>query len=281
MAMVAWIGCESPHASDVKASPNGLEILSQGIEPRRVLAYSFHNDQKSILELALDMTLTAGAMGGAVPTIVSAIEIAVEGVLPTGHANVRMTVLDASARDRPDAPSPAASLAAQLAAIKGVTIHATIGPDGKLSNTTLEGDQKRPEAQQQQINSLVASFQQLTMPIPNVPLGAGAMWKSTRPIDQGGLKMSAVNTVALTNIEGTRLTFAVKSELHGADQTVTISGVAIHVEHISGTGEGHLTLELDKLTMTGEIDATFKAEMSAENEKTPMQITTKLVVTPR
>jgi hypothetical protein len=283
LATVAWIGCKSPENTDSKTSSNGIEIVNQGAEPRKRVHYSLAKDARSRVELALDMNLTAGAMGGAIPTVAITIEIAVEGVMPTGHANVRMTVVDAVARERPDSQVPTASMTPQLETIKGISILATLAPDGKLSNAhvDLSGAKNLSQAQAAQVDSLVTSFQQVTMPLPDVPLGVGATWKSPRPIEQGGMKMTAINTVTLTKIEGSTLTYTSTAELQGADQTVTISGVAIRVEHIAGQTDGHGTIDLAKLTITGEINATFKAEMSAQNEKTPMQISTKLTLTPR
>ena len=281
VAIVTWIGCHHADPVDVKVSPNGMEMVSLGALPRQAVHYSLTDHEKSIVELALEMNLTAGTMGGAVPTVAVMFQVAVEGVMPTGHANVRMTVLDAVSRDRPDSQAPAASTAAQLDALKGISIIATIAPDGKLSNTRVDPSAKQvSDTNAAQVSSLIASFQQVTMPLPDVPLGIGATWKSSRAIDQAGMKMTAVNTVTLTKLEGSRLTFSSTAELHGDDQTVTISGVAIRIEHVAGTGEGHGTISLDRLTMTGEINAMFKAEMSAQDERTPMQVTTKLTVTP-
>jgi len=63
---VAWFGCNK---GEEQVTRPDLQIVSAGNEPRRVLRYQAPKGTKQQLEIAVDVELTAGDMGGPMPTI--------------------------------------------------------------------------------------------------------------------------------------------------------------------------------------------------------------------
>jgi hypothetical protein len=335
-------------SGDVAHPTNGIELVSPGAEPRRVLHYAAPKGTKATLELALDSSLSAGDESSAAPTLALGFELLVTDVLPTGQMKLRMTVIDTSAKERPDSPMPATATDPARAALRGLVIEGLLSADGKLTETHLiaapgggagsgsggggsgsgssggggsagsgsgsggsggsgsgaagsngsgaagsagsggvgSGSAAPPAVAPaadptQELDEIVASFSRAVRPLPDVPVGVGAQWRSTQSIDASGLKMFATNTTIVTKLAGDELGYTATATLSGPDQVVRIEGTPIHVEHLAGSAEGHGTVDLAKLLFTGDLSATVTSEMSAADERTPMKMTTKLVMTPR
>jgi hypothetical protein len=261
-------------------APNAVELVSPGAEPRRVVRYTVAKGTKATLELALDLSVTADAMGGAVPTVVNVVELeATESLF--GTVMLQMKVVDVDTRDREGTQIPAVAATGPIAPLRGLVITGLLTPDGRLSSIHVTHPAKLPQIDAVQIDALSRNFAQLTMALPDDPVGTGATWKISRPIEEGGLKMTADTTVQLVKLDGDVLTFTTTARISGPDQTASQDGVAIEVAHPTGTGESHGTIDLARLVMTGELAVSFTADMTAAGERSTMKATSKLVVTPK
>ena len=187
IAVVAW-GCKSgEHDRASTQRPPDLQIVSAGNEPRRVLRYQLTQGTTQKLELEVDVNVTANDMGGAMPTMVMTLAVTVENVLPIG-AQLRATVLDAAARDRDDTRVDPDVLTGPLALMKGLAITATLTPSGRVLNSKIAiGDKKMTGAAKAQLAALGSSFDQLLMPLPERAVGVGAVWRTSRAIEQSGM----------------------------------------------------------------------------------------------
>ncbi len=283
IAVLAW-GCKSGEndRASTQRAPD-LQIVSAGNEPRRVLRYQLAKGTTQKLELAVDVDVTANDMGGAMPTMVMTLAVTVEDVLPFG-ARLRATVVDATARDRDDTRVDPDVLSGPLALMKGLAITATLTPSGRVVNSKLElGDKKMTGAAKAQFAALGSSFDQLLMPLPERAVGVGAVWRTSRPIEQSGMKLTAVNAIELTAIDGDTLSFSIDTQIHGDDQTVKQDELSVDIKDIVGTGKGTGTIDLKTLAITNELTSQLRSAMQATGEpdatKMTMAIATR--VTPR
>ncbi len=283
IAVLAW-GCKSGEhdRASTQRAPD-LQIVSAGNEPRRVLRYQLAKGTTQKLELAVDIDVTANDMGGAMPTMVMTLAVTVEDVLPFG-ARLRATVVDATARDRDDTRVDPDVLSGPLALMKGLAITATLTPSGRVVNSKLElGDKKMTGAAKAQFAALGSSFDQLLMPLPERAVGVGAVWRTSRPIEQSGMKLTAVNAIELTAIDGDTLSFSIDTQIHGDDQTVKQDELSVDIKDIVGTGKGTGTIDLKTLAITNELTSQLRSAMQATGEpdatKMTMAIATR--VTPR
>lgn len=283
IAVLAW-GCRNgDHEGATKQRAPDLQIVSAGNEPRRVLRYQLAKGTTQALELAVDVSVTADDMGGAMPTMVLALSVAVEDVLPYG-AKLRATVVDAAARDRDDTRVDPDVLSGPLALMKGLAITATLTPSGRVLNSKIElGDKQLTGAAKAQFAALASSFDQLLMPLPDRAVGVGAVWRTSRAIEQNGMKLTAVNSVELTAIDGDKLSFAIDTQIHGDDQTVKQDDLSVEIKDIVGTGEGKGTIDLETLAITNELTSQLRSAMQATGETAPTKMTMAIAtrVTPR
>ncbi|NVB78471.1 MAG: hypothetical protein HOV81_08775 [Kofleriaceae bacterium] len=275
-AVLAAAGCKKSDEGGGKAvEPPDLQLVSKGNEPRRDLTYKVAKGTKRSFDVAVDFTLEAGDMGGPLPTVAMTLDVAVEDVAPDGSMKLHTTIVDATARERLESKVPAEALSGPLEPLKGIALASTLTPKGRMSKAVVEGGKQLSDAVNGQLASLTASLQDVMMTLPIEPVGVGAVWRSSRPIEQNQLKLTAVNTVTLLAIDGDKIGYSLDTEIHGDDQKVTMEGQTLEVKDITGTGAGKGTLSLTTLEVTSDLSAELRSKMQAtgESEGTPMKMT--------
>lgn len=274
MAVFAMAACKGNEAPPAPVSPPDLQIISAGDAPRRVLRYKPGKGTTQKLEVEIDVNVQAGDMGGPMPTMVIAMTVAVDAVMPTGQMKLRATIDDVTARDNPESKVPAVALAGPLEALKGVAIDALLSPNGRLTGAKVDrGGKELPKDIDTQVSSLVASFEQTMMPLPDEPVGVGAVWRNSRAIEQNGMSLKSVNSVSLASIEGDVVTLALDTDIHGQDQTVKQGDLTIEVKDILGNGGGKTRIDLAKLAVTSDLAAEFRSVMTAAGDPQPTTMT--------
>jgi hypothetical protein len=270
--------CEGKSDKQAPIEPPDLQMVSAGNSPRKLLRYHVPKGTSQSLEVTIDMSMTAGDMGGPVPTIVMSLLLGAEDVTPDGSIKLHTTIVDVTARDRTDSRIPASALAGPLEAMKGIALTSTLSPSGRVSKSQVEGGKQLPADVAAQLNALTTSFENVVMPLPNEPIGVGAVWRSSRQLDQNGMKLTTVNTFSVVSITGDQVEYTLETEVHGTDQKITQAGTTVDITDITGIGGGKGTLHLDKLDFASELTAQLRSKMQANGETTatPMMLTTQM-----
>jgi len=270
--LLALTACkQGDHVPDV--APPDLQLVSAGNEPRQLLRYHAAKGASEKLELAIELDVSAGSVQSPMPTLVFALSLGVEDVLPDGRMKLRTTITDATARARDESNVVPGALGNALKGLDGIVIASTLSPAGRMTQTTVD-TRTTPEAIKTQLAALTSSFGQVTMTLPDEPVGVGAIWRSARPIEQSGMKLKAVNTITVTALDGAHLGFTVDTQVHGGDQSVKQDDVTVEIKDIVGTGTGKGTIDLATLATTSELSAELRSEMTATGESaaTPMRM---------
>jgi hypothetical protein len=274
-------GCSK--SDDARSRSTDLQVVSRGSEPRRELRYHIDKGTTQRFDVAVDVHVTAGEMGGPLPTIVLSMTVVVEDVVPVG-AKLRATIVDAKAIDRDDSRVAPNALAGPLEMMRGIELVATLTPNGRLFGSKLEtGAKEVPDAAKAQLAALASSFDNLMMPLPDDPVGTGAVWRTSRPIEQNAMKLTAVNSIQLTAIDDDRISYDIDTQIHGEDQSISQAGMTVDIKDIVGTGAGHGTIDLRSLAVTSELTTELRSEMQATGERsaTPMRMKLTTRVSPR
>jgi hypothetical protein len=275
LAVIGLLGAgKSNEEPPPAASPPDLQMVSAGAEPRVLLRYHPVAGATEKLEVSIDIELDAGGMGGPMPTIVMTLAVTVDAQLPTGATKLHATIEGVVARDVPGSKVEAASLATTLDPIKGLTFDAILSPNGRLTATSLDARaQKLPTSTQSSLASLVSGFEQTMMPLPDVPVGPGAVWRNSRPVSRDAMTLTAVNTVTLVSTKGSSITYSVDSSLHGADQQASEGSDSVKVEDITGSAAGKGTVDLGTLAVTSELLSELRTKMTAPGDVEPTEMT--------
>lgn len=252
-------------------------MVSAGAQPRQLLRYRPTPNTTQKLEVTIDIEVEAGDMGGPMPTLVMTLGVNVGAALPTGQSTLHATIESISARDVPKSEVQAASLTATLEPMKGLGFDTILSPNGRVTGTSLDArSQSLAQQTKMSLESLVNGFEQTLMPLPDVPVGPGAVWRNSRPITREGMTMTAVSSVTLVSISGSTFSYTIDSTLHGADQTAHDGSDSVDVKDITGTSGGKGSIDLATLAITSELGAELRTKMSApgDAEPTPLTMTT-------
>jgi hypothetical protein len=284
---LCWIlnaGCEgAKNSGPATISPPDLELVSAGSEPRKVLRYKVPSGTRKTHEVSIAVELTAGEMGGPMPTIVLTMSYEVSSVMPSGQMTLRATIEKVGALDVPDSKVPAQAVAGPLEQLKGLAINAVLSPNGRVTGSMLSAGTKplTPELDQQ-VRSLITSFESTMMALPDEPVGAGAVWRNSRVIEQNGLKLKAVNSVTLAKVSGDLIVYSIDTAMHGDDQSVAQGDTTIQVQDIIGNGGGRGSVDLGTLEINSDLAAEFRSAMTASGDTAPtkMEMATLMKVRP-
>lgn len=279
MLLVVAAACGSDPKPTVR-DLNGIELIWPGQPPRQVLRYAVTQGAKSRLEVAVDVDLDAGGQGSPLPRVTVTSELLIEAVHADGSARVRLTILDITSTARDLATVSAGAMTDHMQLMKGVVLVGTLLPDGGLRELQANAAVKLPPGLEQQLAQVQSAVQQIAMPLPRVPVGAGAMWRQIKTIDHGGMQLVAATTFSLGSIEGSVVTYTIAMSLVGRDQTVTLLGTPIQMKGIGGSGAGRGSLDLRHMSIAGDSTLAFHSQMTAAGETDLMQMTVTTRVGP-
>lgn len=283
LAVLPLVACKTNEPAK-RTPPSDVVVAKPGAAPQRVVRYAVAKGAHTTVELATDWKATAGEIGNVLPTIVTTFDITCDDVDKDGGMHLHARVTDASAHDKADSGINPASLAPLLDPLKGYVLRVTLQPDGRVSPATFEpppvgsGSGEGSAAVAEQLTSLAASLQQVAIPLPTVPIGVGAEWKTTRTIDQGGMKLTSTTTLDVTSLDAQTIGFSLTSDIKGADQTVTQSGIAVELKDVGGSATGKGTIDLAKGVTTGELHFDLHSQMTAAGSSTPMRAQTDITI---
>ena len=276
LAVIAT-SCKSHHEAPPPPEPAGLELVSSGVLPRAPLRYAL--GKGTTAKLAFDITshVAAGEQADTSPPIHVALDVTVTNVFSDGRMGLALTIRSLGATG--DDPT-ATHVDTVGSAFAGLSMVGTLAPDGTISDIetkstpgfdALAGIDKAAVAQ------IASAFRQLAMPLPSAPIGIGAIWKTSRPL-AASVVMTATTTVVITGRAGSAITYAITSDLQGADQTAVEDGTTVQVAHISGSASGNGTLDLGRFAVDSTQSAELHMEMTTGSDRTPMTMTQVLRV---
>jgi hypothetical protein len=284
LVLVLLVACNSrdsaPQAKTAPQEPSAVVVVNPGADPKHVVRYTLAKGAKVTTELAMEGSLKSGQQGGTMPSLIFDLDMQVEDVVISGDYKIRWTITAVHARDREGAKITASAVESKLDALAGVSVIATLRPDGKLDDSRIDLHGKAiPDGLAQQLTSLAQSMQQIAMPLPTVPVGVGAVWKTMRAVDQSGIKVMTGSTVTVKALDDHTMTLDIASEMHGADQKLQQGTTAVDVSHIAGSGTGHAVVDVSKLSMNSDFSSVFQADMKAQGQATTIDMELKITIT--
>jgi hypothetical protein len=268
-AVALATSCKPPDVPPI-AEPPGLELISPGVLPRVPIRYALAKGTKVTLSIDLDTKVAAADQTQASPPLHVTLDLAVDDVLPDGRMKLTSTVRSINASGDDASAAHETSVGSGAA---GLAITSTLAPGGAIADVHAT-DQPLPEAAKAELAQVLGKFPQLAMPLPAVPIGIGAKWRTTLPF--GGadqLALEAVTTVNVTGRAGTAFTYVLASELRGSDQTVVTDGTSVATTNISGSASGGGRIDLARFSLDTNQSWQLHAEMTTGSDRTPMTMT--------
>jgi hypothetical protein len=264
LTLVVLIACRDPAPAPAPAPPpphDGVMLVHPGAAPRQVLRYQLIKGSKIASRLECDADVKTSELGGPMPTQVVELETVVDDVLGDGAARLRITVLDASIRERPGSEAASDVMRAQAAAMRGVVISETLAPDGKISDAHVEAGAASDKLHRE-LDGLLRNLEHVATRLPAEPVGSGAMWRERRTLPEGGVRAVSEISYALVSVDGARLGYASTGTSSGEPQTIEQDGTKVEVTDTHGRSATTGTIDLARYALDVTASSTFATTMT-------------------
>lgn len=268
LPLVAVIACrDKPVELPPPAPPpphDGVTLIQPGAPPLQVVRYHLAKGDRLSSELVCDVDVKNDREGGAMPTMIVALETTVDDVLGDGSAKLRIAVTGASVRDRGGSAVAADVMQAQAAALRGVVIRQTLAPDGAISGSHVvpAGPTGPTGPASGQLDSLLRSLERVATRLPAEPVGTGAIWRERRTLPEGGIRAVSEITYTLASLAGDHLAYTSTGQSTGAPQTVDQDGVKVEVTGTHGRSEASGSIDLSRYALEATATSTFASTMT-------------------
>ncbi len=105
------------------------------------------------------------------------------------------------------------------------------------------------------------------VPLPEEPVGVGARWTVTQPVEESGLSLKQTVSYTLTSLEGDRAAVRFQLEQQGDQSSFSMSGLpedtAVHLVALVSKGEGEAEVDLGHLLpRASELEHDFEARVA-------------------
>lgn len=262
VALIALIACRdrAPEPAPPPPVRDGVTLIQPGVPPLQTLRYHLTRGSKTTSRLVCDVDMTSGERLEPMPTQVVDLETTVEDMRADGAARLRIAVVDATVRDRAGSAVPSNVMQAQAAALRGVVITETLGPDGRVSDAHVEGGGS--DKLHSELDSLVRGLEHVATRLPAEPVGVGATWRERRTLPEGGIRAVSEITYTLASITGGTVAYTSIGESSGEPQTLEQDGAKVEVTGTHGRSEATGTLDLSRYALDVTATSMFATTMA-------------------
>lgn len=275
MAAAAPLGVHAAGARESQGPSPQVEVLKAGSEPREALrlapAVGAPESARMTMRFGLDQSGVSDAKLNSPPlraTIAATLQdITSSGDLHATFSYPQFEVLKgngASARQRK-------AVEQALAGLGGLSGDLTVTPTGALVDSSLNIPPDVDPSVSQLLGQLRDQFRDLTVPLPDPEVGAGARWRATTQLTINGIDVRQVYEYRLEKRTGSTLELEIRGTQTAKRQTVdSPSGVTLRVKSFKTTFRGSTTMDLTRLLpvtsrISGRGDQVFDVRAGGES----------------
>jgi hypothetical protein len=285
---------QAPEGFPAEGQPAIVTLLSPGQEPRKALRYRIARDHAARMEMSMLMGMAMEVAGTSMPAmqlpaITVSADVAATEVSPSGDVSVRTTFTGSSVEATAGVdPAIVAAMQGMNADLKGLASTSTISDRGIVRSIQFDLSSITNQELRNTMGSLSSSIEQLSMALPEEPVGVGARWEVRQRLVSSGTLMFQRMTIEVKAIDGDVVTLGSTMEQHAPPQAVSNPALPpdaeIWLQGLSMSGQGEMTLDLRSLvptsSMSGTTDTDMEVRMAGAAQAMTMHVTMKLSVAP-
>lgn len=269
-----------------------VTLLAPGGAPRTALRYAVAAKSKAQLRISMDASMTMSMDGNTMPAMdmpqitmdvdFDVTDVAANGDISYAFAFTGMTVNTSD----PNMQSVFGTMANDIKNIRGTAVVTNRGVTRslKLNTDTVSNPQL-----QQTLSSTMSSLENLSMPLPEEAVGAGARWEVRQSLSAGGMHQVQKGTYELVSTDAKSASLKVSTEQSAPPQAISPPmlppGAQVMLQKLTGTGNGTVQLRLDTLVPSSEITqrstTMMELSMSGMTQVMNSDTTVKVTVGPR
>jgi hypothetical protein len=272
-------------------SPPIVTVLTPGAAPRTALRYQLAAGQKGVMDMVMTMGMTMNMAGQTIPVDLPPMRLSaaldVTSVATNGDItyNLAFTKMSLDPGGNPQMEATFAASAAGITSVKGV---ATVSNRGVARSTKLDLSAVTDPNMKQTLSQMTTSIENLSMPLPEEAVGAGARWDVRYTLTNAGFVVFQRIEYELISVNGPEVALKVKLEQTAPPQPVVNPdmppGVDSTLDKMSGSGTGTVTIRLDSIVPTSSMDSTtstaMNISMGGQSQSMGMDMKLKLSIAP-
>lgn len=306
--LVAGFG-SAPPSLPVRAEPSSaiaetelaaetqLELLDPGIAPRKKLRFApALNPQTEILTMTMDMDMAMNIEGEGkraidMPPVEIAFEVEVEKIESNGdiHANFSCSRADVVAQ--PDTPPRLVRvLQGEIQKMVGFSSSFIMDSQGRAKAIDFTIPDGIDPNLQQMFEQTMNSLSDISAPMPEEAVGAGAQWRVSMSPTLNGVQLNQTATYEVVSIEDNLIVLNTSLEQEAEAQRMNLPGLppsaTANLQSLDGSGRGQVTMDLTKITpISGNISMESNTEMAIQisqngrTEQKTLEMTTSIDMT--
>jgi hypothetical protein len=281
--------CASGNAGDAADDGAQVQLLTPGEEPRTALRYDLQPGFSEVLTMDMNMDMDMRLTGvprqqASIPTMRLTMELEITEITAEGDLRSQATVRKVEAIARAGSNVPVATLQRQLEEMNGLTGWTIMSTRGVIKDAgfTLPADMSAEAAQQ--MGNMEQQMRQLSFPLPEEPVGKGAMWKVSTELDAEGVTLTQDAIYWLVDLEGQVGELEVTLTQNAPPQKVTDptlpAGTTAELTSMVSEGTGTMQLDLTRIVPTSSLrmSTTMELELRAQGQRGTQTMTMDLEV---
>jgi hypothetical protein len=277
-----------PAGFPAAGQPPIVTLLAPGAEPRKALRITVASSLRSHMDMEMAMSMAMNMAGQEIPaTAVPAIRVGadlnVTNVTPTGDVTYTMAFTGVGLANK-EGVDPAVSAVIDSMGKDFASITGTAVVTNRGINRSVKIDTSKVTNSQfgQMMDSVTNSMNGVSSPLPEEPVGVGARWEVRQTLPSGGITMFQKIEYELTAFDGKSATVKMKIDQTGPPQSMSNPnlppGATVRVESMTGGGTGTMTVPLDGLVPTSQVDSKTTMVMSIDAGGGPQRMTVETTV---
>src|SRR6476646_4652367 len=284
----------APAGYPAAGQPAIVTLVAPGAAPRTALRYTIGGDYKAHMDMAMLLGMSmemAGIPAQTVqmPEMKMGADVGVRSVTPSGDVTFDFAytsvTLDQTAGVDPSLASLVQGMDADLKKVRG---SATMNTRGATHGSSMDISNVSDPRLTQMLGSLATSLDSVTIPLPEEAVGAGARWESRQTIHSNGFQVYQKTLWELVAVEGKSVKLKTTVEQMAPPQPMNSpampAGADVSLAKFTGGGGGTVTLHLDGLVPTSELNSTTNMTMSVNaggsSQQMSVGITLKVTIAP-
>ena len=254
-----------------------VKLLDPGAQPRTPLRYKFQANQteKMVMEMSMAMAIEMGEQKQPetqMPATRMTMTIDSKEVSPEGDLHYEFELVQVEVLPKPGAnPAMVNAMKQQMSSMQGLSGSATVTSRGFTRDVEIKPPPGIDPQIRQSMEQMKQSMNQMSAPLPEEPVGRGARWQVTMPVEMPAMKLTQIATYTLSEIQGDKVKFDITIRQSAPPQEIDAPGAApggkVLLESLNSSGTGTVELQMTNLVPTSNINMTTTNVVSANNQK--------------
>jgi len=274
----------APARIDAADQPT-IELQSAGDAPRREMRYQYKAGDTQTMVMLMDMNMAAEVNGQPtpsfpIPTQRMEMTVAVERVTEDDKLQCRFEMTAVDLVEDPDAPSSmAGQMREMLKTMVGLGGTYTQSRRGQVTDVAIEYPEGINPMVRQSMGNMEQVMGQSAAPLPQEPVGVGAVWSVEQTMDTLAFSFDQKATYTVIALTENGATLSVAVEQSAEPQDMNIQGASMRLTEFQGRGEGEMTIDFGNVVPHVRTSVTSINQIETVANGQPMKMRTNMGMT--